>query len=494
MSDQSQYKKIDDSDADGLSDAEENAKGTNPLDSDTDKDDLGDYQELKVYGTDPLDPDTDKDGISDGQEIKLGRNPRGSGLLKDLFIPHEGNDYKPQALQPRRLFFHALAAMAIKVLFVAFLLSFPIQAWLTPDILLEQSRRIVDLTNNIRTGLNLAGLTNNTILEKAALAKAQDMFVGQYFAHVSPEKKSLRTFLDIYGYGFRMAGENLALGFASADEVVTAWKKSPTHYANLIDSDFTEIGVAAVSGQYQGYDTTLVAQFFGRPKIMTPEISKAPTEEIVTEPVLDIPTEIIPEEEIIEETNNMEVLAEDINSEPLLASQLDQSKTSVFSSQTPDRENLIFKVTAHLGDNTKQVVVNVGGQSIELYPDLSETNRWTGHLVVAADRKKEFLDPVVLASLTARDEAGHILTEDINWTGVIASQASALDQYSFLKANKPNIIKPLFDISYNYYFLILGLAVLAVLLNIFVHIRHQHAHVILSSLAFVFFIGLLILW
>ena len=58
-----------DSDADGLTDAEEKVLGTNPFDADTDHDGLSDYLEVKKYFTDPLNPDTDYDGLKDGAEV-----------------------------------------------------------------------------------------------------------------------------------------------------------------------------------------------------------------------------------------------------------------------------------------------------------------------------------------------------------------------------------------------------------------------------------------
>lgn len=399
---------------------------------------------------------------NDGQKLKMDRNPRGTGLLKDLFIPHAGNDYKPQVLAPRRLFFHALAASAVKVLLLTFLLSFPITAWLTPDVLLEQGRRIINLTNDIRTELNRPLLKRSDILEKAALAKAQDMIVGQYFAHSSPENKGLKNFLDIYGYGFQSAGENLALGFSSAEEVVEAWTKSPTHYANMIDDDFIEIGVGAVSGKYQGYETTLVAQFFGSPK--------------------DDP---VPDKTV--DKARLTLLDADRNIS------VDQSKTVIMATQTPDDRNLIFKVTAYLSNNVQQALVSVGDRNITLYPDFTEEGRWSGHLLLESVEKEKFLNPVVLATLQAQDQAGNVLNQDINWAGAVASEVSVLDHYTFLKQNQPDIIQPLFNVSHNYYFLMLGLTIVAILLNVFIKIRVQHASVIFSSLAFLAFMSILII-
>lgn len=65
-----------DGDGDGLTDAEEIALGTDPMNPDTDGDGLSDGEEVNLYGTDPTLADTDGDGLSDGDEINLyGTNP-----------------------------------------------------------------------------------------------------------------------------------------------------------------------------------------------------------------------------------------------------------------------------------------------------------------------------------------------------------------------------------------------------------------------------------
>ena len=63
-----------DSDDDGISDVDEVANGTDPLDSDSDYDGLTNSQE-QTAGTDPLDSDSDDDGISDGDEVANGTDP-----------------------------------------------------------------------------------------------------------------------------------------------------------------------------------------------------------------------------------------------------------------------------------------------------------------------------------------------------------------------------------------------------------------------------------
>src|SRR3989338_7226449 len=183
--------KFKDSDADGLFDIDEKKLGTNPKKADTDNDGLNDYEEVNVYGTDPLNPDTDKDGIKDGDEVKCGKNPKGEGRIKDLFIPNICNNFKPQALHPKRIIFYSLSAILFKAILVVTVMVLPIEAWLTPNILLDQSQKIISLTNTIRKNLNLALLTESPLLNQAAYSKAEDMLLNQYFAHTGPDNRSL---------------------------------------------------------------------------------------------------------------------------------------------------------------------------------------------------------------------------------------------------------------------------------------------------------------
>ena len=66
-----------DSDGDGLLDGEEVfTYGTSPLSTDSDGDGLGDADEIFVYGTSPVSFDSDGDGIGDGEEVfNFGTNP-----------------------------------------------------------------------------------------------------------------------------------------------------------------------------------------------------------------------------------------------------------------------------------------------------------------------------------------------------------------------------------------------------------------------------------
>ena len=64
-----------DYDGDMLSSEVEIEYGTNPLEVDTDGDDLSDSEEVLKYNTNPASIDSDKDGLSDGEEVLLGLDP-----------------------------------------------------------------------------------------------------------------------------------------------------------------------------------------------------------------------------------------------------------------------------------------------------------------------------------------------------------------------------------------------------------------------------------
>ena len=125
---------------------------------------------------------------------------------------------------------------------------------------------VVAVTNAERTAQGLSSLTLNTKLSNAAAAKLADMFAKQYFAHEAPDGTIPSDWVDGAGYTYRLTGENLALGDFSGDtDLVTAWMNSPGHRANILKPEYTEIGVAVGKGMYNGRETWLAVQVFGKP-------------------------------------------------------------------------------------------------------------------------------------------------------------------------------------------------------------------------------------
>ncbi len=128
------------------------------------------------------------------------------------------------------------------------------------------SEGIVTWTNNQREQQGQTALHNNSALQKAAEAKLDDMFSRQYFEHESPDGKMPSDIIKTAGYAYLVVGENLALGNFQNDEIlVQAWMDSPGHRANILNSKFQEIGVAARKGTYEGKEVWLAVQEFGSP-------------------------------------------------------------------------------------------------------------------------------------------------------------------------------------------------------------------------------------
>lgn len=124
---------------------------------------------------------------------------------------------------------------------------------------------VVKLTNDERSDLSKAPLRRNVTLDAAAQMKANHMARNEYFSHYAPDGTSPWYWFNQAGYTYAHAGENLAIHFTDSTEVVDAWMNSPTHRENIVNGNFTEIGVGTAKGEYEGYETVYVVQLFGAP-------------------------------------------------------------------------------------------------------------------------------------------------------------------------------------------------------------------------------------
>jgi len=119
--------------------------------------------------------------------------------------------------------------------------------------------------NEQRTGMGLSVLGFNESLAVLARIHADDMAARSYLDHVTPEGVTFKDRLDTSGYSYVTAAENL--GFASHLElIVPDWMRSPGHRANILNKQFTEIGIAIAQGTWQGVAVTYVTAVFARPR------------------------------------------------------------------------------------------------------------------------------------------------------------------------------------------------------------------------------------
>ena len=193
--------------------------------------------------------------------------------LSHWFLPHKDTHKKAHLLSWEGLLVYILIFILLQV-------GFSIVGYTKPGVLgingnIDQ-KNVIELTNKEREKKGLSGLTENEALDKAAAAKAQNMFTENYWAHYAPSGKTPWDFILGAGYHFTYAGENLAKNFYKSDEVVTAWMNSPTHRENLLNPNYKDIGIAVVDGVLNGQKTTLVVQEFGT----TENVTSRPTADV----------------------------------------------------------------------------------------------------------------------------------------------------------------------------------------------------------------------
>lgn len=101
--------------------------------------------------------------------------------------------------------------------------------------------QVVALVNAERTKQGLSALTIDTKVQQAALVRAKES--AQSFSHTRPNGSSFSTALTEAGVSYRTAGENIAYGQSTPQQVMNAWMNSSGHRANILNANYTTIGV-----------------------------------------------------------------------------------------------------------------------------------------------------------------------------------------------------------------------------------------------------------
>jgi uncharacterized YkwD family protein len=110
------------------------------------------------------------------------------------------------------------------------------------------AQQVLDLVNSERAKYGLSPLTLNASVTKVAQAKAEDMKNNNYFSHTSPTYGSPFDMLKSFGVSYKTAGENIAKGQKTPEAVVSAWMNSEGHRANILNKNYTQLGVGYTGG------------------------------------------------------------------------------------------------------------------------------------------------------------------------------------------------------------------------------------------------------
>lgn len=155
----------------------------------------------------------------------------------------------------------AIIVGLMTIVFSLSFFSFAQASMITPE-------KVVDLVNKERIKQGLSALILNATLNQAAEYKAKDMLKNDYFAHTSPAGLTPWHWMEKSGYDYKYAGENLAVGFESAEKQQEAWMKSETHRKNILGANYRDIGVAVKEGKINGENILLTVQVFGAPRLV----------------------------------------------------------------------------------------------------------------------------------------------------------------------------------------------------------------------------------
>ena len=129
------------------------------------------------------------------------------------------------------------------------------------------AQKLLELVNEVRSTGTTCGnkyyppvgeLTWNSKLEQAALNHSEDMSSNNFFNHDSPDGRTLADRVTEVGYKYSWIGENIALGYTSEESVIDGWLNSEGHCANIMNPNYTEMGVGRVGNYW--------TQNFGKPR------------------------------------------------------------------------------------------------------------------------------------------------------------------------------------------------------------------------------------
>jgi hypothetical protein len=198
-----------------------------------------------------------------------------SSIFKDYFIPCDSNNNKPKILRVRALTAIVVFLVCVKLAATGYLFFiYPNKAKMAEEI----SKQILELINQERVINNLSPLSTDAVLNKAALARAQDMLENNYFAHKSPGGKMPWDWINRGEYGYLFVGENLAMNFTSARSAHAALMLSESHKKNILNDKYADIGLAVLPGAIGGKQTNVLVELFASKKPI--QLAKAEEPEV----------------------------------------------------------------------------------------------------------------------------------------------------------------------------------------------------------------------
>lgn len=303
--------------------------------------------------------------------------------FRQLFVPHEGNNFCPDVLER-----FSMMVMLFLVLLTFAMANMQALVWVGSEWMASSilPAVIVELTNDERVDETLGVLTRNNLLDEAARLKAEDMAKNGYFAHESPSGITPWYWFDEIGYNYLHAGENLAVHFTDSSDVVEGWMKSPLHKANILNIEYTEIGVGTARGTYKGIPTIFVVQLFGTPRahaevLSTPSVAQSETSPTVKPAVAETSDTRVLGEQLDVVTVSLEGVPVDVV--PEVVAQLNEPiETALYSGGTQNGDTVLYTDTVSTsrvgmpGTVTSPQENGVSGETTFLEKSATQPHAW----------------------------------------------------------------------------------------------------------------------
>lgn len=109
-------------------------------------------------------------------------------------------------------------------------------------------QEVVNIVNHERSKAGLSPLRIHSQLNAAAQAHSDDMARNNFMSHTGSDGSSMGDRIKRHGYNYRTAGENVAAGQRSPQDVMRSWMNSSGHRQNILNPNFRDIGVAYANG------------------------------------------------------------------------------------------------------------------------------------------------------------------------------------------------------------------------------------------------------
>jgi hypothetical protein len=126
-----------------------------------------------------------------------------------------------------------------------------------------EEQAFLSLINQYRTSSGIAALTMDPSLNQAAAWMAADAAASGSLSHTDSSGRTVGTRLQNCDVSFTTAGENIAAGYTTAQQVFSGWQTSSGHNANMLNAAFTRIGIARVQSSSGQVGWVWVTDFAG---------------------------------------------------------------------------------------------------------------------------------------------------------------------------------------------------------------------------------------